>query len=175
MGSAERVKVALADRDVRFKVDDRDEYSPGWKFNEWELRGVPVRIEIGPKDVAKEQAVLARRDQPGRAGKSFVPLAGLADAVTDTLIDIQSTLLSRATEFREANTLEPTDYESLQEAVAKGFAHAWWCGAPECEAKIQQDTKATIRCIPFDQPGGTGLCVVCGNQAQEIAVFARAY
>jgi prolyl-tRNA synthetase len=175
MGSAERVKVALADRDVRFKVDDRDEYSPGWKFNEWELRGVPVRIEIGPKDVAKEQAVLARRDQPGRAGKSFVPLAGLADAVTDMLTDIQSTLLSRATEFRDANTVEPTDYESLQEAVAKGFARAWWCGAAECEEKIQQDTKATIRCIPFDQPGGTGLCVVCGNQAPEIAVFARAY
>jgi prolyl-tRNA synthetase len=156
-------------------VDDRDEYSPGWKFNEWELRGVPLRIEVGPKDVAQDQVVLARRDRPGRAGKSSVPMAGLVSAVTDTLTLIQNDMLQRATEFLEANTREPADYESFKDAVAQGFARAWWCGSTECEDKIKEETKATTRCIPFDQPGGTGRCVACGNEAQEVAIFARAY
>jgi prolyl-tRNA synthetase len=170
----EKVKATLGDS-VRVKVDDRDEYSPGWRFNEWELRGVPLRIEIGPRDVAKEQVVLARRDQPGRAGKSFVPMAGLADAVADALALIQNDLLRRATEFRDANTHEPTDYASFQEVVAEGFARAWWCGAVACEDKVKADTKATTRCIPFEQPGGSGRCVVCGEPAKEMAIFARAY
>jgi prolyl-tRNA synthetase len=174
LDAVEKVKAALAES-VRLKVDDRDEYSPGWKFNEWELRGVPLRIEIGPKDVAQEQVVLARRDRPGRAGKSSVPMAGLASAVTDTLTLIQNDMLQRATEFLEANVREPADYESFKEAVAQGFARAWWCGSRECEDKIKEETKATTRCIPFDQPGGTGHCVVCGNEAREVAIFARAY
>jgi prolyl-tRNA synthetase len=174
LGAVEKVKAALGES-VRLKVDDRDEYSPGWKFNEWELRGVPLRIEIGPKDVAQDQAVLARRNRPGRAGKSSVPLAGLASAVTDTLTLIQNDMLQHATEFLEANTREPANYESFKEAVAQGFARAWWCGAAACEDKIKEETKATTRCIPFDQPGGTGPCVVCGNEAQEVAIFARAY
>jgi prolyl-tRNA synthetase len=174
LGAVEKVKAALGES-VRLKVDDRDEYSPGWKFNEWELRGVPLRIEIGPKDVAQDKAVLARRDRPGRAGKSSVPLEGLASAVTDTLTLIQNDMLQHATEFLEANTREPADYESFKEAVAQGFARAWWCGAAACEDKIKEETKATTRCIPFDQPGGTGHCVVCGNEAQEVAIFARAY
>ncbi len=160
---------------VRVKTDLRDEYSPGWKFNEWELRGVPLRIEIGPRDVAKQQVVLARRDQPGKAGKSFVPVAGVVSAVTDLLEEIQNNLLARATEFRDANTYEPEDYETLKEVVTKGFARAWWCGSAACEDKIKEDTKATIRCIPFDQPGGSGKCVVCGEPASEMAIIARAY
>jgi prolyl-tRNA synthetase len=174
LDAVEKVKAALAES-VRLKVDDRDEYSPGWKFNEWELRGVPLRIEIGPKDVVQEQVVLARRDRPGRAGKSSVPMAGLASAVTDTLTLIQNDMLQRATEFLEANIREPADYESFKEAVAQGFARAWWCGSTECEDKIKEETKATTRCIPFDQPGGSGQCVACGNEAQEVAIFARAY
>jgi prolyl-tRNA synthetase len=174
LGAVEKVKAALAES-VRLKVDDRDEYSPGWKFNEWELRGVPLRIEIGPKDVAQEQVVLARRDRPGRAGKSSVPMVGLASAVTDTLTLIQNDMLQRAAEFLETNTREPTDYESFKEAVTQGFARAWWCGSTECEDKIKEETKATTRCIPFDQPGGSGQCVACGNEAQEVAIFARAY
>jgi prolyl-tRNA synthetase len=174
LGAVEKVKAALSES-VRLKVDDRDEYSPGWKFNEWELRGVPLRIEVGPKDVAQDQVVLARRDRPGRAGKSSVPMAGLVSAVTDTLTLIQNDMLQRATEFLEANTREPADYESFKDAVAQGFARAWWCGSTECEDKIKEETKATTRCIPFDQPGGTGRCVACGNEAQEVAIFARAY
>ncbi|CAI8046900.1 Proline--tRNA ligase [Geodia barretti] len=106
MEAIEKIEAMLG-QDVRLKVDQRDEYSPGWKFNEWELKGVPLRIEIGPRDIAKDQVVLARRDVPGRDGKSFVPLAGLADIVSDTLRDIQNNLLARATEFRDANTSEP--------------------------------------------------------------------
>jgi prolyl-tRNA synthetase len=174
LGALEKVKTALGDS-VRLKVDDRDEYSPGWKFNEWELRGVPLRIEIGPRDVAQEQVMLARRDQPGRAGKSSVPLTGLASAITDTLTLIQNDMLERATEFRETNTRQVTDYESFKEAVVQGFAHAWWCGATACEDKIKEEIKATTRCIPFDQPGGTGQCVICSGEAKEVAIFARAY
>ena len=174
MGAVEKVKAALGDS-VRLKVDDRDEYSPGWKFNEWELRGVPLRVELGPRDVAKEQVVLARRNRPGRAGKSFVPLANLASAVTDALTVIQNEMLKDATEFRDTNTYRPTDYESFKEAVAKGFALAWWCGEIACEDKVKEETKATTRCIPFDQPGGTGQCIVCGAVAEEMTIFARAY
>ena len=174
LGAVEKIETVLEDS-VRLKIDDRNEYSPGWKFNEWELKGVPLRIEIGPRDVAKGQVVLARRDQPGRDGKSFIPLAGLAHAVTEALTHIQSGLLRRATEFREANTSEPIDYDSFREAVAHGFARAWWCGKAECEEKTKADTQATTRCIPFDQPEGSGQCVVCGNPANEVSVFARAY
>lgn len=119
--------------------------------------------------------MLARRDRPGRAGKSPVPISGLASAVTDALTLIQNDMLRRATEFLEANTQEPTDYESLKEAVALGFARAWWCGAMECEDKVKEETKATTRCIPFEQPGGTGECIVCGGKSEEVAIFARAY
>ncbi len=174
MGTIEQVKTAIGDR-VRLKIDDRDEYSPGWKFNEWELKGVPLRIEIGPRDIQKAQVVLARRDQPGREGKTTAPLAGLADAVTDLLDAIQKDLLRRNTEFRDANTFEPTDYDSLQEAVDQGFARAPWCGDIACEDKVKADTKATTRCIPFDQPDENGKCVVCGNPAEEVIIFARAY
>ncbi len=88
---------------------------------------------------------------------------------------IQNELLQNATEFRDANTYQPTDYESFKEAVAKGFALAWWCGETACEDKVKEETKATTRCIPFDQPGGTGRCIVCGEEAEEMTIFARAY
>ena len=119
--------------------------------------------------------MLARRDVPGRDGKSFVPVEGLADAVSDTLTDIQTNLLARATEFRDANTSESSDYESLREAATQGFARAWWCGDAACEDKVKDDIKATTRCIPSDQPGGSGACIVCGKPAEEITIFARAY
>ncbi len=174
MEATEKIEAMLG-QNVRLKVDHRDEYSPGWKFNEWELKGVPLRIEIGPRDIAKDQVVLARRDVPGRDSKSFVPLAGLADAVSDALEDIQNKLLERATAFRDANISEPSDYDSFRETVTQGFARAWWCGDVACEDKIKDDTKATTRCLPSDQPGGGGVCIVCGKPAEEIAIFARAY
>jgi prolyl-tRNA synthetase len=95
--------------------------------------------------------------------------------VVTTLEDIQKSLFDRALAFRKANTVEPADYAELKKAVEKGFALAWWCGGSDCEAKIKEETKATMRCIPFDQPGGSGKCVYCGRPAREKAIFARAY
>jgi prolyl-tRNA synthetase len=160
---------------VRYKVDDREEYSPGWKFNDWEMRGVPLRIEVGPKDVAEGQVTLARRDVVGREGKSSVPMAGLVGRVQEMLDTIQADLFARALKFREDNTSEPTDYEEFKVAVENGFAWAYWCGSAACEATIKDETKATIRCIPFDQDGEKGNCIYCGHEATEKVIFARAY
>jgi prolyl-tRNA synthetase len=168
------VEAVLRD-DVRVHVDDRDEYSPGWKFNEWEMRGVPLRIEIGPRDVEKEQVMLARRDIPGRDGKSPTPLSGLAEAVTEMLTTIQADLYRRALNFREAHTYDPGNYAEFGEVVSAGFAHSWWCGDVDCEAQIKEDTKATVRCIPLEQEPGKGKCIHCGKEASERAIFGRAY
>jgi prolyl-tRNA synthetase len=160
---------------LRVKLDARENLTPGFKFNDWELRGVPLRIEIGPKDVEKDQVVLARRDMPGKQGKSSAPCSELPTAAARALDVIQSALLERAVQFRASQTATVSTYEELTEAVAVGFANAAWCGSAECEARVKQDTTATIRCIPFDQPEEAGLCVVCGAAAKETAVFARAY
>ena len=160
---------------IRYHVDDRYEYSPGWRFNEWELKGVPLRIEIGPRDIENEQVVFARRDIPGKEGKTFVPIADVAETATQLLDTIQADMLKRATEFRDANTFEPTNYDSFKEVIENGFARAWWCGNAECEDQIKAETQATIRCIPIEQPDGEGACPVCGTQAKEITIFARAY
>ena len=170
-----RLRAELAQR-FRVTVDAREGVTPGFKFNEWELRGVPLRIEIGPRDVEKESVVLARRDRPGREGKSFAPMAGLPDAVGDMLAAIQADMLATATAFREANTHEAQDYEALKEIVADGWARAYWCGDPACEARIKDDTKASSRNIPLDQEGaGPGKSVVCGELAAEWAYWSRAY
>jgi prolyl-tRNA synthetase len=160
---------------VRFEVDDREEYSPGWKFNDWEMRGVPLRIEVGPKDVAKDQVTLARRDVSGREGKSSVPMEGLVGKVQEMLDGIQANLFAKALKFREDNTSEPADFEEFKVAVENGFARSYWCGSAECEATIKDETKATIRCVPFDQDGEKGKCIYCGHEAMEKAIFARAY
>lgn len=159
----------------RVKVDDRSEVTPGFKFNDWELRGVPLRIEVGPKDVEKGTLALARRDRPGREGKSFVPQTQIDVQVQDTLNDIQAALLERALNFRKAHTIEAQDYAALVETVQNGWASSWWCGSPECEAKVKDDTRATTRCIPLDQVEGQGPCVVCGEPSTQKVIFARAY
>lgn len=161
--------------DFRVKVDDREEVTPGYKFNHWELRGVPLRIEVGPKDVANDILALARRDRPGREGKSSAPQSQAAVRVEALLKDIQASILEQATAFREANTHDPADYVEFKEVIQKGWAFSWWCGDPACEAKIKEDTRATARCIPFEQPGGRGKCIRCGETAQEKVYFARAY
>ncbi|MHC5033870.1 MAG: proline--tRNA ligase [Planctomycetota bacterium] len=171
--AAARVGSALGE--FRVTLDDREQLTPGFKFNDWELRGVPLRIEVGPRDVRNEEVVLARRDVPGRDGKTAVPLTELRGAVGEMLETIQKALFERAVAFRQEHTCEPSDYDGLRAAVAEGFAMAWWCGSGECEAKVKEDTTATVRCIPFDPPEGSGSCVVCGAQATEQAVFARAY
>ena len=173
METVERVRRELSS--FRVKVDDRSEVTPGFKFNDWELRGVPLRIEVGPKDVEKETVTLARRDISGKAGKSFVPQTQLSLQIGKMLEDIQASLYQRALEFRKANTYDPIDYAELENVVQKGWAFSWWCGRAECEAKVKEDTKATTRCIPLEQPDGEGRCIVCGERATQKVHFARAY
>ncbi len=175
MEAVDRVHAELKAAGVRVKVDDRDNVTPGFKFNDWELRGVPLRVEIGPKDVQKNSVALARRDMPGRAGKSFVPQEGIAATVQQMLDTIHDNLLARATAFRDSHIFDPQDYAELQETLKEGWAFSWWCGSAECEAKVKEDTKATTRCIPFEQPEGSGKCIVCGREAQQKVYFARAY
>ncbi len=175
MEAVTRIKTELMADDIRVKVDDRDTVSPGFKFNDWELRGVPLRIEVGPKDVQKGTVALARRDKPGKEGKSFVPQAGLAGAVAETLQEIHASLFDRALAFRRANTHEPKDYGEFKDVMEKGWAHVWWAGDGEDEAKVKEETKATIRCIPLEQPGGAGTCFYTGQPARQKVIFARAY
>jgi prolyl-tRNA synthetase len=173
--AAVAVRAALLAAGIRTRTDEREGASPGFKFNDWEMRGVPLRIEIGPKDVSNNSVVLARRDKPGREGKSPVPQSGIAAAVQEALVTIQKSLFDRALAFREAHTREPANFDEFKEAVERGFARAFWCGASGCEAKIKEATKATMRCIPFDQPAASGACILCGAAATERAIFARAY
>jgi prolyl-tRNA synthetase len=175
MECAHRLRKELVGAGIRVKMDEREGVSPGFKFNDWEMRGVPLRLELGPKDVAKSSVVLARRDRPGKEGKSFVSQQGIATAATQMLEEIQRSLFDRALAFRKANTVEPADYDELKKAVEKGFAFTWWCGSSACEASIKEETKATMRCIPLEQPGGSGNCIYCGQTSRERAIFARAY
>jgi prolyl-tRNA synthetase len=175
LGVARQIRDTLIAAGVRVRTDEREGFSPGFKFNDWEMRGVPLRMEIGPKDVAKGSVVLARRDKPGKEGKSFVPQDGLPAAVAAMLDEIQKALLERARTFRDAKTKDAATYDQLRAAVETGFASAYWCGSADCEAKIKEETKATMRCIPMDQASGQGVCVLCGKPAAEKGIFARAY
>lgn len=160
---------------LRFKVDDRDNLTPGFKFNEWELKGIPLRIEIGPKDVQKDAVAVARRDMPGKAGKQIVPQAGLTERLQALLDEIQQQLYDRALQFREANTHDVHDYAQLRTAVETGFARCYWDGTSEDEQRIQNELKATLRVIPLDQPETAGRCVLTGRETTRQVIFARAY
>ncbi|NIS79975.1 MAG: proline--tRNA ligase [Anaerolineales bacterium] len=173
MQTVEKIQGQLGD--FRVKLDDREGLTPGFKFNDWEMRGVPLRIEVGPKDVENRTVALARRDQPGKAGKQVVPQEGLSAAVADLLTGIQSSIFERAKTFRDENTYQPEDYETFKEIVKKGWADVWWCCETSCEMDIKEDTKASSRVIPLDQPGGEGVCFHCGEKATKRAIFARAY
>jgi prolyl-tRNA synthetase len=177
------LKTQLVKAKIRVTLDERDGQSPGWKFNDWEMRGVPVRVELGPKDVAKQAAVLARRDRPGREGKISVSLTDVPAAAEKLLVEIQQSMFDKALAFRRSNTHAAADYEEFKKAVETGFAFAGWCGGSDCEEKIKEETRATMRCIPLHPeavlgPGGaagSGKCVHCGQAAKERAIFARAY
>jgi prolyl-tRNA synthetase len=173
LGEADRLAAELGD--YRVRVDRRDGVTPGFKFNDWEMRGVPLRIELGPRDVAQGVVTLARRDRPGKEGKTAVPRAGAAAAVGETLNSIQSALYERALRFREEHTAETSEYGAFQEAVERGFALAWWCEQADCEAAIRDEARATSRCMPLNQPGGSGRCVRDGRPASRKAIFGRAY
>ncbi len=173
--AAAKIRSILLEGGFRVKTDDRDGISPGFKFNDWEMRGVPLRIEIGPKDVAKQSFVFARRDQRGKEGKYSVPLENMAGAADKALVDIHASLYRKALSFRESKTGDPGDYAAFRGVVEKGFAHSYWCGSGDCEQKIKEETKATARCIPLNQEQGKGACICCGQPAVEKAIFGKAY
>ena len=175
LGAAKQLKASLVSANIRVILDEREGQSPGWKFNDWEMRGVPVRVEVGPKDVAKQSAVLARRDRPGREGKVSASLADLPVTIERLLAEVQQALHDKALAFRKSNTYETNNYDELKKAVETGFAFAFWCGSADCEAKIKEETRATMRNIPLEQPGGSGKCVYCGQAAADRAIFGRAY
>jgi prolyl-tRNA synthetase len=180
---AEELKEQLLKANLRVALDKREGFSPGWKFNDWEMRGVPLRVELGPKDVAKQAALLARRDKPGKEGKVSAPLADLAGTIEKLLVEIQQSLFDRALAFRRTHTQETKNYDQFKEAVETGFAFAHWCAKSECEERIKEETRATMRCIPLDQAAvmgatgesDTGTCVYCAEPSKEKAIFARAY
>jgi prolyl-tRNA synthetase len=160
------------------KVDDRDQFQPGYKFNEWELKGVPIRVELGPKDLAKNACVLARRDLPGKEAKEMgVPLSAAPTRIVELLKAMQSALLERARKFRDANTFEVNSYDEFKKKIEEpgGFLWAHWDRTRETEDKIAADTKATIRCIPFDRPAEKGKCILTGQPSEGRVVFAKAY
>ena len=181
--TAKDLKQRLMQANLRVALDEREGFSPGYKFNDWEMRGVPLRVELGPKDVAKQAAMLARRDRPGKEGKTSASLADLPATLEKLLAEIQQSLFDRALAFRRSNTHESRSYEDFKKAVENGFAVAGWCGSGECEEKIKEETRATMRCIPLDPAAvlgngsgsGTGTCVYCSKPAKDRAIFARAY
>jgi len=175
LDAARKLNAELVKAGIRVKLDEREGQSAGWKFNDWEMRGVPVRVELGPKDVAKQAAVLARRDKPGREGKVSAPLADIPATIEKLLAEIQQSLHDKALSFRKSNTHATKNIEELKTAVETGFALASWCGSGDCEAKIKEETRATMRCIPLEQQGLPGDCVACGKPAKDNAIFARAY
>jgi prolyl-tRNA synthetase len=172
--TAKRIEQELTDAGVRVTLDEREE-RPGWKFSEWELRGVPLRLEIGPKDIDKSQVMLARRDT---REKLATPMDGLAGRIRALLDDIQRSLHARALQFREEHTQRADDYDSFKTLMEgrPGFVIAPWCGDATCEAQIKTDTQATIRNMPIDAPPLEGrTCIRCDRPAVAEAWFAKAY
>jgi len=166
----------LRKKGVRVKLDEREEFTPGWKFSEWEMRGVPLRIEIGPKDIEKKQVVAVRRDT---GKKEALTQASLGKTVTEILSHIQKNMFDMALKFQEENTREVKDYEEFKSVMEskRGFIKSGWCGDSSCEEKIKDETMATIRVIPLEQEKkkDKGKCVCCQKPSEYLAYFARAY
>ena len=161
---------------VRVRVDDRPEHRPGFKFNEWELKGVPLRIEIGGRDLAARRVTIARRDT---GEKQQVPLPHVGTTINELLKDVQTSLYRNAFDEQERRTLrDPSSYDEMIEYLrdAAGFVSAPWCGRAECETRVKGESSATIRCLPLDeQPARGSACVCCGRTAAAAAVWAQAY
>jgi prolyl-tRNA synthetase len=170
-----RLSKQLSDAGIRTFVDKREGLTPGNKFNDWEMRGVPVRVEIGPKDVEKGVVVAARRDM-GKEGKQIVPQEGFVAFTRDLLTTIQANLLAQATQLRDTNIHDVKTYDDLKQVIeAGGWARAGWSGSNDDEGRIKDETGATIRCFPLEQPTDKGTCVMTGKPAEQIALFAKAY
>jgi prolyl-tRNA synthetase len=155
-------------------LDDREGYTPGWKFNHWELKGVPVRIELGPRDLKQGQVVMVRRDN---GQKTPVKEADIPATVETLLTEIQDNLLAKAKALLQEKTTQVQSYDEFKNVICDkgGFVKAAWCGSADCEAKIKDETGATIRVRPFQKEEPTANCVYCGQKAKETVYFARSY
>ena len=158
---------------IRAKLDGSDK-SPGWKFSEQEMRGIPIRVEIGPKDMEQNQAVIVRRDN---REKIVVSLDELGEKANEILESIQQDMLARAKAHLESHTYEAHTYEEFKDIVANkpGFVKMMWCGDEACEMKIKEDTTATSRCMPFEQEQLGDVCPVCGRPAKKLVYWGKAY
>ncbi|KAK2080521.1 hypothetical protein QBZ16_000374 [Prototheca wickerhamii] len=161
------------------RLDDDPDRTPGWKFNHWEMKGVPLRIEIGARDLESASCVLARRDRPGKQGKERgVALApeSLVPHVQTQLEEIQAALLEDATRFRDGNIVDVSSYAELRAAVDQGkWARGFWAGSDEEEVRVKEETGATLRCFPLDREQDRGVCFLTGQPQGQIALFAKAY
>ena len=164
----------LLQKKFRVELDIRDSYTPGWKFNEWEMKGVPVRLEIGPRDLAHNQVTAVRRD---KGNKVVIPENELITTLEKWMLDIQNNLFLKARVRLEENIRITDDYQSFKQIIEekRGFIKTFWCGNEECEDQIKKETKATIRCIPLEEQMEKGKCIFCGKNSSTIAYFGRAY
>jgi prolyl-tRNA synthetase len=164
----------LREKGVRVKLDARDTHKPGWKFNEYELKGVPIRIALGPKDLENKTIEVARRDT---LSKELIPQAEAIDYIATLLDTIQENLFQKAMDMRVSLTHEAEDYEQFKSLLEEkgGFIWAHWDGTPETEEQIKAETKATIRCIPIEGPVAPGKCILTGKDSSRKVLFARAY
>lgn len=170
---ANQIKKALAEKNISVKIDDRDNVRSGFKFAEYELKGIPVRITIGPRDYENNTVEVARRDT---LEKQVLPISGIAEHISRLLDEIQTNILVKATKFRNENTVKIDSYTEFKQKIENGgFLLAHWDGTAETEAKIKEETKATIRCIPFDGEKEEGKCMVTGKPSAQRVIFARSY
>ena len=170
---AQELEQKLKQEGWRVKLDAREEFTPGWKFSEYELRGIPLRIEIGPRDIKNNQAVVVRRDT---MAKEFVSLDSLQIKIPKILSDVQDSMLAEARKFQEENTREVDNYQDFKSVLEskRGFLKTFWCGSQDCEDKIKEETMATIRVVPLGQEE-KGKCVLCQAKAGTWVYFAKAY
>ena len=173
LNKAYEVKEALVKAGLRVKVDDTDK-KPGWKFSEQEMRGIPVRVEMGPRDIEAGQAIIVRRDT---REKTTVAIESLAEEIKNILDKMQTEMLERARTHREEHTYVATNYDEFKDVVANkpGFVKAMWCGDQACEDKIKEETTATSRCMPFEQEHLSDVCVCCGRPAKKMVYWGKAY
>jgi prolyl-tRNA synthetase len=169
---SEEIKQKLETKSIRVHIDDRNELSPGYKFNDWEMKGVPLRIEIGPKDISKQKVVLAKRYNKEKIDLGFDEI----EKIDLILNEIQTHMLESARKQANHNTLDISDYSEFKEKISKGgFFNAFWCGKQECEGKIKEETGADIRVIPFENENKDGNCIYCSEKSTSVPIFARGY
>jgi prolyl-tRNA synthetase len=168
----DEIRKNLESKEIRVHVDDRNELSPGYKFNDWELKGVPLRIEIGPKDIEKQSVIIAKRYNREKSSLGFTEI----EKISTILDEIQTDMLKTAREQTKANSIDISDYTEFKSKIEKGgFFNAPWCGKSECEEKIKEETGADIRVIPFDSENTNEKCMYCQEQSVSVPIFARGY